>query len=111
MIKVDGLIGRHITVRANDFVHTPVRAWIRLVDLGTNSMLLEFDTPLEAAGVRYQYAVASPRLQRDSLDTLIKSGALGCGITWIPDTRYNPAIPFDLSWWRGGAAAIADVVL
>ena len=105
------LIGLRVTVRANDFVDAVTHGRIRLVDPSTNSILLEFDAPIDAGGVRYSKAVASPRLAHDKLVTLVKEGELGCGITWIPDTRFDSKAPFDLTWWRGGAAAIADIVL
>lgn len=105
------LIGRSVIVRANDFVDAQLCACVRFVDPATNSLLLEFDFPHKSGGTAFSHAVASSRLQRDSLDTLISSGVLASAITWIPDFRYNPDSPFDLNWWRGGGAAITDVVL
>jgi hypothetical protein len=81
------------------------------VDADTSSSLIEFDAPVEAGGMRYTHAVASPRLERDDINSLKKSNVLGSAITWIPDNRFNPKEPFNLGWWRGGAAAIADIVL
>lgn len=111
MANSEELIGRCVIVRTNDFVDAPLHAYVRFVDPITKSLLLEFDPPYEAAGVRYGRAVASARLERDNLDSLINFGVLGSAVTWIPDFQYKPDLPFDLSWWRGGAAAITDVVL
>jgi hypothetical protein len=105
------LIGRNVIVRANDFVDAPLRACVRFLDPATNSLLLEFVFPHKSSGVAYSHAVASSRLQRDSLDTLTSRGVLASAVTWIPDFRFNPDSPFDLNWWRGGGAAITDIVL
>lgn len=111
MSNVGKLVGRRVKVHANAFVDVPLQAWIRSVHPETNSLLLEFDSDCESSGRRFRHAVASSRLQRDSLDSLFDSGMLGSAITWIPDSEFDPASPFNLSWWRGGAAAIADVIL
>jgi len=105
------LIGRSVTIRANDFVDVPTCGWIRFIDAMTNTVVIELDAPLKVGNFRYEWAIASPRLERDDMDTLSKTGVLGCGITWVPSIRFNRNAPFDLSWWRGGAAAISDVVL
>jgi hypothetical protein len=111
MAAVNSLTGRSVLIRANDFVDAPTRGRIRFIDMTTNAVAIELDTPLEAGGIRYEWAVASPRLARDNLDTLINTGVLGCGISWVPNSRFSPSAPFDLSWWRGGAAALADLAL
>lgn len=105
------LLGRPAKIRANDFVGAPIHGCIRFTDMKTNALVIELDTPLKVGNLQYGWAVASPRLARDDLDTLCKDGVLGCGITWVPSVRFNPSMPFDLGWWRGGAAAISDIVL
>ena len=72
-------------------------------------ILLNLDKLLTHEGQRYQRLVASVRLARDDLDTLANAGVLGCSVTWVPDVRFNESDPFNLSWWRGGAAAITDL--
>lgn len=111
MAATNSLTGRSVMIRANDFVDAPTHGCIQFIDVTTNAVAIELVTPLEAGGVRYEWAVASPRLARDNLDTLVHTGVLGCGVTWVPDSRFNPSVPFNLNWWRGGAAAIADLVL
>ena len=111
MATTNCLIGRTVTIRANDFVEAPTRGSIRFIDVTTNSVAVKLSAPLESGDVRYEWAVASPRLARDNLDTLVGAGVLGCGITWVPSSKFNQSVPLDLSWWRGGGAAIADVVL
>lgn len=111
MNDFEQLVGLRATVRLNDFVDRTLPARIHLVQPATNSVLLEFDSPCEVQGVQYSRAVASSRLQRDNLDTFLNSGVLGAAVTWIPDSRFEHSAPFDTSWWRGGGAAIADIVL
>jgi hypothetical protein len=111
MANISALIGRPVTIRMNDFVDMPTYGHIQFIDSTKNSVAIKLDSPLEAGDIRYEWVVASARLQRDNLDTLINDKTLGCGVTWIPNTKFNINSPFDLSWWRGGAAAIADILL
>jgi len=110
-MKANQLIGRSVRVLADDLFGTSVNAVIRLIDQGSKSMLLEFELPVKLGEQTYSLAVARLRLERDDLDTLLTNGSVGCGVTCVSNDRYDPAKPFDLSWWRGGGAAIADVVL
>jgi hypothetical protein len=105
------LIGRTVHILAADLFGVPIAAVIRAIDPDTKSLLLEFAVPAQVEMRTFQFAVARPRLQRDDLGVLLSSGTLGCAVTCVPADRYDAAKPFDLSWWRGGAAAIADVVL
>lgn len=111
MSTVDLLIGKRIFVRGNDFVGAQSVGRVLFVELESNSILIELDTPVHSNGSHYTHAIASPRLARDSLATLLSTGMLGCGVTWIPNTRFRTSTPFDLSWWRGGATAIVDIVM
>jgi hypothetical protein len=105
------IIGRRTIIRSNDFVERTLTGRIRAVDSVSDSVLLEFDEPVVVGDATYLFAIASARLERDSLDSMLREGHLSSAVTWIPRGRYNPLQPFDLSWWRGGGAAIADVVL
>jgi len=105
------LLGRRAAVRANDFVDAVSMGRIRCMDPDTNAVLIELDAPLHANGLRFTHIVASARLARDNIEALVSTGALGCGVTWVPEGRFDVNAPLDLSWWRGGAAAIAELVL
>jgi len=109
-MDVNQLIGRQVRVCAVDF-GSPANAVIRSLDLDSNSLLLEFAQPVRIGAQSYLFAVARPRLKRDHLDTLLRDKLLGCALTCVPQERYDASNPFDLSWWRGGGAAIADVAL
>jgi hypothetical protein len=110
-MNANQLIGRSVRVLVDDLFGTPVNAVIRLIDQDSKSMLLEFVPPVKIGSQAYSLAVARPRRERDDVGTLLKNGSVSCGITCVSSDIYDPAKPFDLSWWRGGAAAIADVVL
>lgn len=111
MEEIEKLVRRRVYVRANELIDVDLQGSISDVLPDTKMLLIRFDFPPEIGGARYQHAVAGIRLKKDELAFLMQYGALGCAITWVPDHQYNPASPFDLSWWRGGAATIADIVL
>jgi len=110
-MDVTQLIGYQVYVRAGDIFDIPAVAVIRLTDSDSRSLLLEFAPPVQVGAQAYKFAVAHPRLEGDSLAILLSKGVLGSAVTCVSNGRYDPAKPFDLSWWRGGAAVIADLSL
>lgn len=111
-MSVNQLLGRQVRVQADGlFSVAAARAVIRAIDWDSSSLLLEFVPPVRVGAVICEFAVAHARLECDDLKILLRKGVLGCGVTCIPPDYYDPAKPFDLSWWRGGGAAIADIVL
>lgn len=105
------LIGKRTVIRGNEFVDQDLSGSIVMVDVGNKSILLELDEPLKSTSTTYRHVVASPRLSKDDLDSLDTTGVLGCSVTWVPDDKYDSNKPMDLSWWRGGAAAITDLCI
>lgn len=105
------LVGRNVKVRANDFVQMDLVAHITYASESDRKLLLEMTTPVTISGVTYTHAVASPRLARDDLYTLLNTGILGCSVTWVSKDHFDQSKPLDLTWWRGGAAAVTDVML
>jgi hypothetical protein len=103
------LVGAKTIIQSNDFVAQDQSAVIVTIDSTTNKILLKLDRYFEYEGTTYSHVIASPRLSRDDLDTLEKDGVIGCSLTWVPDTKFNTQDPMNLTWWRGGAAAIADL--
>ena len=103
------LIGKKVVVGANDFVQQELAATIIMIDVENKTVLLGLDKPLINGNTKYQHIVMSARLAKDDLDTLANNRVLGCTVTWVPESQFSRADPFDLSWWRGGAAAITDV--
>jgi len=103
------LAGRQIIICGNDFVAQDLSASIVIIKEDKKSILLELDEPLNLANMRYRYVVAILRLLKDDLVSMAKGGVLGCSVTWVPEDEFRSDDPMDLSWWRGGAAAITDL--
>lgn len=107
----NSLQGRAIRICANDFFPQEISAHVVLVSEADKRILLKLDMVLSVAGVHYEYAIASPRLAKNSIGDLLDAGVLGSAVTWVPESRFDANRPLDLSWWRGGAAAVTDVCL
>lgn len=107
----DQLLDKVVKVTPNDFIDREIKGEIIAVDKKGRSILVKFDEPIENYRTKYLYAVASLRLSADSLDSLLRKGQLGFSITWVPNDEFDSANLFDLSWWRGSAAAIADLII
>jgi hypothetical protein len=78
---------------------------------GTESLLIELHAALKHDRQEYKYLVATPRHVGTTFERLLSGEQVGVNLTGIPGERAKSADPFDLSWWRGGAAAIADLRL
>lgn len=105
------LTGRRVRILANDFISQDLAAHIACVSESGRKILLQLDSPLIISSKTYTHAVASPRLAKNHSSDLMESGTLGCSVIWVPKGQFNHNRSFDLSWWRGGAAAITDVVI
>jgi hypothetical protein len=86
-------------------------AEVKAADLVQGALLLKFTNAIQIGGTQYSLAVVRCRLQRDRLESLLTGDPISCAMTFVPHSQFNPARPLDLSWWRGGAATIADVVM
>ncbi|MFK5949817.1 MAG: hypothetical protein QM500_13720 [Methylococcales bacterium] len=102
---------KNITLRANEFSVDDLTGTIFMVDEKERKLLVKLDNPLTIKGITYQMVIATPRLSKHAIVLLLNNKVLGCSVTWVPEKQYNPDNPFDLNWWRGGAAAIADIYL
>ncbi len=78
---------------------------------GKTALLLELRSPLKYKNEEYKHFIASTRHEGASLEQMFSGTQVGCNLTGVPLERLKNENPFDLSWWRGGAAAIADVSL
>jgi hypothetical protein len=101
--------GLQLIITGNDFIDTNELASIEQVKPESEELLLRLKTPLQKGGRRYVFAIAKPRLATGQIEHLPRGKTLGCAITWVPAEHFRIDDPFDLSWWRGGAAAIADL--
>ena len=111
IFKIKSLINQNVRILENDVVPISQNAYIKNIQENEEKILLQLVEPLLIDKRLFSYAIARPRSINDDLSTLINSGTLSSSITWIPQEQFNQDTPFDLSWWRGGAAAIADLVL
>ena len=102
------LDGLDVIISANAFVDGDHLARVVASDAQANIVLLRLESPLRVGDETYAHVVAKPRLGRDHIAALSER-AVSSSVTWIPVSRFRESDPFDLSWWRGGAAAIADV--
>ncbi|WP_136057667.1 hypothetical protein [Candidatus Halocynthiibacter alkanivorans] len=107
----DNLVGTKVAIRWNDFTEQEQRAIIVVDESSAYKLLLKLDAPFERAGVTYGHVVALPRLSCDDIANLEIDSVFGCALTWVPDSIFNSLAPTDLTWWRGGAAAIADLYI
>lgn len=105
------LTGRNAKILAEEVIPSDLDACIIAVDERGKQMALKLNHPAIIAGKVYTHAVVGARLASDDLSALLRKGLLGCAVTLVPEERFDPAKPFDLSWWRGGAAAITSVRL
>ncbi|MBL4796323.1 MAG: hypothetical protein JKY50_02795 [Oleispira sp.] len=105
------LVGSRVIVSSNDFVDQDLKASIVMIGPDSRGILLELDEILKCKSMIYRYVVASPRASQHEFFSGNLNSISGCSVTWIPHEKYNRNDPMDLSWWRGGAAAITDLRL
>jgi hypothetical protein len=75
------------------------------------ALLLELHVPLKCNAEECKFFVATARHNGVALEELKTGKPIVCNLTGIPAEKAKGANPFDLSWWRGGTAAIADLSL
>ena len=107
----DEIIGCKVKIEGNDILNPIVSGVIRGIDRNSQSLLLEFIPPIEIGTHSYPIAVAHPRLHGEDLMLFFNKGSGGFSVIFVPGERYDPAMPFDTSWWRGGEAMIAYIKL
>ncbi len=78
-------------------------------DKHVEAAIIQLNEPFAYEGVSCEYFVASPRYEGVFLDSLLTKKKVICALTRIPPEQVESLAPFDLSWWRGGVALIANV--
>lgn len=104
------LVGRKVLIRAEEMLSAPCRGVIGAID-SDGGILLYLDPTVQLGADECQHALARVRSVQDSYLSLLSSGILSCNVTFVPVLKFDQTNPFNLSWWRGGGALIADVVL
>lgn len=69
-----------------------------------DSVLIRLLTPVQHRSKFWEFFTAAPRHVEASLADLSAGREVGWNLTGIPVQRL--VAPFDLSWWRGGGAAL-----
>jgi len=72
---------------------------------------LKLKEPFSIGEKVFCHAVVSPRHEGRSIGELLEGKAVLCAVTLVSDERFSAESPFDLTWWRGGNAEIADLSL
>lgn len=103
-------LGRRALINRNEFIDYDSLATIIRVSDNMDAFLLELDQQVIANNRTYKLAIARRRSATHSPNE-IQRNCFPCNITWASETDIRYESPFDLSWWRGGAAAITDLVL
>ena len=109
MIK--DIINKKVVIFVNDFIEENTFARIIDISIDNRKVLLQLDKAITYEVNIYNYVIATRRYAEYGLEYLEKGDMFSCGLNWISDARYNPDNPLDLSWWRGGAVAIASIQL
>jgi hypothetical protein len=60
-------------------------------------------------GKACSHLVAYVRHENRTLNEIMDGRAVLCALTLVPDEKFDPKKPCDVSWWRGGGAAIGDI--
>ena len=76
-----------------------------------STVALRLTEPFGVGATALSHAVVSPRHEGRSMNELLEGKSMLCAVTLVSDERFSEKHPFDLSWWRGGNAAIATVSL
>ena len=76
-----------------------------------HSLLLRIEDPIVFEGETCEYLVAQTRHVGAKLDSILSGENVACNLTRIPEGRLKTQDPSDLSWWRGGLAAIGTLSL
>ncbi|MDP3938626.1 MAG: hypothetical protein Q8R92_10885 [Deltaproteobacteria bacterium] len=74
------------------------------------SILLKLEKPFVYKDTRCEYFVASPRHEASEVGEIAVGRPVFCALTQVPQDRIDAEDPFDLSWWRGGIAGLAEIM-
>lgn len=74
-----------------------------------NALLIKLLEPFEYKNVSCDYFVATPRYEGSRYEDLLQGKSVFSGLTRIPPENAHSDNPFDLTWWRGGAALIGEI--
>lgn len=73
--------------------------------------LIKFDQQIHYKEVLYQFVVAAPRHEGDSLTAVHEGGKVFCSFTGISDEHARSKDALSTEHWRGGLIIIGDLEL
>ena len=83
-----------------------------VVELSSDTALLaRLQEPLWHEGKPITHVVVQARHESDGFRDLKPGRKFSCNVTAIPAEQAASDNPLDLSWWRGGTAAITDMAI
>ncbi len=104
----NNLINQIVVFPSNDLFQSAVEGIVIANDNKTIAVKL-----LEAFelnnGKECTHLVAKLRYEDQSFESAKEGDCILCALTLVPHERFNSNDPCNVSWWRGGNAAIADV--
>jgi hypothetical protein len=71
--------------------------------------LIKFDNPIDYRRTSYQFAVAAPRHEGDSLKAIEAGRKVYCSFTGVSSEHASSDNPLSTEHWRGGLAFIGDL--
>ena len=114
------LVGKLVRIGAGDVFDEPdlskpfgehFFAVVISVSHDASAIALLLREPFTIGNKMFSHAVASPRHQGILVSELLEEKSIPSAVTLVPDQQFSVESPFDLSWWRGGNAAIATISL
>lgn len=72
--------------------------------------LVRFEKPIEYRGAAYSFAVASPRLDGQDIESIVAGTSICASLIGISRDQAESIEPFDTSAWRGGLGFIGDIM-
>jgi hypothetical protein len=104
------LIGRNVHIGANDIVSQQAAAEVIALRYDGRAIALRLVDRLKQGPSSFPYAVATARYEGQSIFEVFEGKPVVCAVTWVTKERFSLTDPFDLSWWRGGPATIAELL-
>lgn len=103
-------VGYHLAIAPNEFIPHRISAKIEVIDDEGQSVVLSLNEVAITSGGQASHAVAKIRTSGMSYLQARVGDRIASSVIWVPDRNYSSDRPFDTTWWRGGAAAIADII-
>jgi uncharacterized protein (DUF486 family) len=108
------LIGKSVLILGEAFhpdFDQEIAAKIIFTNEQNNHFVMSLDKCIQIGGNIFQYVVASPRSGAGNLTTFSQTKEICCSMIFVPQELFSLETPFDVTWWRGKAAILSDVLL